>query len=82
MILQQLNRRGAYAMQEIDPAVNGGQVHIESTRQSLFANALIDCAPQHVMFLNSRKPINPMVIGVDLKVFGNQTGRVILPHFF
>ena len=78
VILQQLHRLGADSMQQVDPTVDGGEVHVESARKPFLADAFVDGAPQHVMLLHRREAVDPVVVGVGLEVLGDQAGRRVL----
>lgn len=62
-------------MQQFDPAVDGREVHIESSRQGLPADAYVDGAPKHVVLLHRQEPIDPVGAGVGLKIPNYEGGQ-------
>ena len=44
LVLKQLHCLEADPVQQVDPAVDGREVHVEGAREPLLADALVDCA--------------------------------------
>jgi len=64
--------------QDAAPAVDGREVDVKGARQPLFADTFVDGAAQHVIFLHRRKAADPVVVGLGLKILGDQAGINLL----
>jgi len=67
----------ANTLKQVDAPVDGAQVHTKGAGQALFADAPVNGAADHVVLLNGREPVDPMVVGVGFIVLGDQAGGLM-----
>lgn len=81
MVLRQTYGICAIAFHQIDAPVNGTQIDIESSNQTLFAHNPVNGTPNHLALLDGWAPIDGVIVGLGLVLFGEQVSYGIAPLF-
>nr|WP_245183448.1 hypothetical protein [Haematospirillum jordaniae] len=72
----------ANAFEQVDAPVDGTQVHAKGPGQTLLTDAAIDCAADHVVFLDGGEAVDAVVVGVGLVVLGQQARSLMHAEIF